>query len=291
MVSVRIIRRKIRTIRSIRQITDAMKRVAAARLQRAQHRVTESRPYAEKLSQTLRRVAAAAGETAHPLLRRREATRVCVMVMGSDRGLCGSYNGSLFRYAEQFMASLQADVSVVPVNRKAVEHFAKRQDRYSVLRTFVGLSDQSPAIDVSVLSTYLRELYAAEETDEVYICYQRFISAVSQRPTVQRFLPFATRLRGHGDPHAEGPEYIFEPDAATIMQTLIPTYIDTQIYHAVLEAAASEYGARMMAMTNATQSATDMINDLTLSFNKARQASITTELVEIVAGAEALAEQ
>ncbi|MBP7560089.1 MAG: ATP synthase F1 subunit gamma [Armatimonadetes bacterium] len=290
MVSVRLIRRKIRTVRNIRQITDAMKRVAAARLQRAQHRVAASRPYAEKLAQTLHRVGAAAGEIEHPLLHTREPRTTCVVVVGSDRGLCGSYNGNLLRFVERFIASQNSDVKVVPVNRKACEYFLGRRDRHEVLRTFVGLSDQSPAGDVSILSTYLRDLYASEQVDEVYLCYQRFVSAVVQRPTAQRFLPFSATVRAQDDV-SEASEYILEPDPQTIMLALIPTYVDTQIYHAILEAAASEYGSRMMAMTNATQSATDMIEDLTLTFNKARQAAITTELVEIVAGAEALAEQ
>lgn len=268
-----------------------MKRVAAARLQRAQARVAAGRPYSERLSAVLHRVGAAAGDIEHPLIKTREPRTTCVVVIGSDRGLCGSYNGNLLRFAERFISSLKADVQVVPVNRKACSYFLKRRDRHHVARTFVGLSDQSPATDASVLSTYLRDLYSSEQVDEVYLCYQRFVSAVIQRPTAQRFLPFSAEARSRGGEAAETTEYILEPDPRTIMLALIPAYVDTQIYHAVLEAAASEYGARMVAMTNATQSATDMIDDLTLTFNKARQAGITTELVEIVAGAEALTEQ
>jgi F-type H+-transporting ATPase subunit gamma len=292
VVSVRIIRRKIRTVRNIRQITDAMKRVAAARLQRAQQRVAAGRPYAEKLAQALHRVGAAAGDVDHPLLKVREPENVCVVVVGSDRGLCGSYNGNLFRFAERFIGGLEGDVRIVTVNRKANDFFLKRQDRYNVIRTFEGLSDQSSAAEISELSTFLRELYETEEVDEVHLCYQQFVSAVSQRPTAQKFLPFATEPHGDGEEGGETEsEYIFEPDPRTIMLELIPTYVDTEIYHAILEAAASEYGARMMAMTNATQSATDMIDDLTLTYNKVRQASITTELLEIVAGAEALVDK
>ncbi|MBD3174148.1 MAG: ATP synthase F1 subunit gamma [Armatimonadia bacterium] len=292
MVSVRIIRRKIRTVRNIRQITDAMKRVAAARLQRAQQRVAAGRPYAEKLAQALHRVGAAAGEVDHPLLKVREPESVCVVVVGSDRGLCGSYNGNLFRFAERFIGGLEGDVRIVTVNRKANDFFLKRQDRYNVIHTFEGLSDQSSAAEISELSTFLRELYETEEVDEVHLCYQQFVSAVSQRPTAQKFLPFAAESHGDGDEGGDTEsEYIFEPDPRTIMLELIPMYVDTEIYHAILEAAASEYGARMMAMTNATQSATDMIDDLTLTYNKVRQASITTELLEIVAGAEALVDK
>jgi len=266
-----------------------MKRVAAARLRRAQGRVSAGRPYAEKLAEVLQRVGAHAGQIEHPLLAVREPRCAAVVAIGSDRGLCGSYNSGLIRHAQSFIAQLDHPVKVVTVNRKATDFF-RRRPQYDVIKSFVGLSDQSSAMEISVLSGYLRDIYEAEQVDEVYVCYTEFVSAVVQRPKTARFLPFSRD--GADDESAGGSlsDYIIEPSAAELLRALIPSYIDTEVYHLVLESAASEYGARMMAMTNATENATEMIRDLTLTFNKARQAGITTELLEVVAGADALAE-
>jgi len=266
-----------------------MKRVAAARLRRAQGRVAAGRPYAEKLAEVLQRVGAHAGQIDHPLLVVREPKCAAVVVIGSDRGLCGSYNSGLIRHAQGFIAELDRPVKLVTVNRKTTEFF-RRRPQYEVLKSFVGLSDQSSAIEISVLSGYLRDIYEAEQVDEVYVCYTQFVSAVVQRPKTARFLPFSRNGSEDEGADASRSEYIFEPNAADLLRAIIPAYVDTEVYHLVMESAASEYGARMMAMTNATENATEMIRDLTLTFNKARQAGITTELLEVVAGADALTE-
>jgi F-type H+-transporting ATPase subunit gamma len=286
------IRRKIRTVRNIRKITDAMKRVAAAKLRRAQGRVAAGRPYAQKLAEMLSRLGAHAGDTEHPLLEVREPESMALVVIGSNRGLCGSYNGNLLRMAESFLTIAPVPVKLVTVNRK-VNDFYRRRTR-TVLQSFDGLSDQSGPADVATLSRYLRDLYESGTVDEVHICYTEFVSTMLQRPTILQFLPFTRRSQA-GDQEAEPAmdaqaEYILEPDARAILHEVIPAYIDTQIYHVILEAAASEYGSRMMAMSNATDNATEMIRDLTLSYNKARQSGITGELLEIVSGAEALKE-
>ncbi len=296
MLSVRQIRRKIRTVRNIHKITDAMKRVAAAKLRRAQDRVAAARPYAEKLAEIMMRVGGHAGEIEHPLLEVRPAENVVLVVVGSDRGLCGSYNGNLCRRAQRFIEECPHPVKLVTVNKKADAFFRHRQA--PILRTFRELSGDSTAVQVAELSSYLRDLYAQGEADEVYVCYNEFVSAVLQQPTIQKFLPFAHEAEpaldvpagDEGMPRAET-EYIFEPDARAILLELIPAYVDTQVFHVILEATASEHGARMCAMTNATDNAAEMLADLTLTYNKARQAGITTELLEIVSGAEALTER
>ncbi len=290
MLSVRHIRRKIRTVRNIHKITDAMKRVAAAKLRRVQDRVAAARPYAEKLREIMDRLGGAAGELEHPLLDVRETERVLLVVIGSDRGLCGSYNGNLCRFAQSVVDECPHAVQLVTVNKKASDFFRRKPTE--VIRTFGGISDETSAAEMAEFSGYLRGLYETGAVDEIQVCYTEFVSAVVQKPKVVRFLPFSQEEpRDEGAPSENGIEYLFEPDARTIMLELIPAYVDTQIYHMVLEATASEHGARMMAMTNATDNARDMILDLTLTFNKVRQAGITTELLEIVAGANALQER
>lgn len=289
MLNARHIRRKIRTVRNIHKITDAMKRVAAAKLRRVQDRVASARPYAEKLREIMTHLGGVAGTVEHPLLDVRETERVLLVVIGSDRGLCGSYNGNLCRFAQAFIEQCPHAIQLVTVNKKPSDFF--RRKATEVIRTFAGISDETSAPAMSEFSTYLRGLYEGGEVDEIHICYTEFVSAVVQKPKVVRFLPFAQEESPEAsDAAGSDLEYIFEPDATTILLELIPAYVDTQVYHLVLEATASEHGARMMAMTNATDNAREMIDDLTLTLNKVRQAGITTELLEIVAGANALQE-
>lgn len=289
MLSVRQIRRKIRTVRNIRKITDAMKRVAAAKLRRVQDRVSAARPYAEKLREMMERVGAVATSVEHPLLTARPVETTVFVVIGSDRGLCGSYNGNLCRFAHSEIAKCPHKAQLVTVNKKAADFF--RRKPVEKLRAFAAVSDETPAPEMAEFATYLRGLYESGEADEIVVCYTQFLSPVSQQPKAVRFLPFAHEAtEGEAAEHGEG-EMEFEPDARTILLALIPAYVDTQIYHMVLEATASEHGSRMVAMTNATDNAAEMIGDLTLTYNKARQAGITTELLEVVAGANALAER
>jgi F-type H+-transporting ATPase subunit gamma len=290
VLSVRQIRRKIRTVRNIHKITDAMRRVAAAKLRRVQDRVSAARPYADKLREIMGRLGGVAGEVEHPLLEVRPTKKVVYVVIGSDRGLCGSYNGNLCRFALAQIEACEHEKKLVTVNKKAGDFF--RRKPYEVLRAFCGISDETTHLDMSEFAGYLRGLYESGEADEVNVCYTRFVSAVVQQPTLVRFLPF---VREEDEQEAPGEpeelEYIFEPDAKTILLELIPAYVDTQVYHMVLESTASEHGARMMSMTNATENAAEMIADLTLTYNKARQSGITTELLEVVAGANALADR
>jgi F-type H+-transporting ATPase subunit gamma len=285
MPSLKDLRKRISSVRSTQQITRAMKMVAAARLRRAQEAAERARPYAEKLTEMFAAVVADLEEGAHPLLARRDEKRIDVVVITSDRGLCGGYNSNLLRLTERFLREHHdQQVALSLCGRKSIDYFKRRgvaplSERMGVMAT--------PTTEVAAgLSQVLTERFANEETDAVYLVYSRFQSAVAQIPTVTRLLPVAP-------PEAAattGPsvEYIFEPPRAELLATLLPRYIQAQLMQALLESIASEHGARMTAMENATKNAAEMIDRLTLQMNRARQTIITTELMEIVSGAEAL---
>ena len=285
MASLKSIRKRIGSVKSTQQITKAMKMVAAAKLRRAQEAAQAARPYAEKLGELLRTVAARAGDIPHPLLAQRETVQtIDVIVVTSDRGLCGGYNSNLIRTAEKLIARHPGiTVRLTAVGNKAYSHFRKRP---------VGVAEEHAhmaggpdhALAAQIAARVSRD-FAAGTTDAVYLVYSHFRSALSQVPTVQQVLP-VERLVAEDD--VAQVDYIYEPDAATLLDRLLRQYITTVIDHAFLEAIASEHGARMTAMENATANASEMINRLTLAMNRARQAAITTELMEIVSGAEAL---
>ena len=284
MASLKSIRKRISSVKSTQQITKAMKMVAAAKLRRAQEAAQEARPYADKLSTMLRTVASrVAADSGHPLLAERPERRIDLLVVTSDRGLCGGYNTSLIRKAEQFIAEhADAQVRVTAVGNKGYMYFRRRP---------VGVAEQhiqmpaGPGLALALeLSARVAREYIAEETDGVYLLYSQFRSALSQVPTVERLLPVPPRTDDGGDTL----DYIYEPDEATLLDRLLRQYITTLVHRAFLESIASEQGARMTAMDSATANARDMIDRLTLAMNRARQAAITTELMEIVSGAEAL---
>ena len=284
MPSLKALRKRIGTVRSTQQITKAMKMVAAAKLRRAQDAAERARPYASKLGEMLAAVTAELDQEtiAHPLLARRDERRIDMVVVSSDRGLCGGYNATLLRRAEAFVHERAgAEIAVTVVGRKALEYF-RRRDRGPIGQHLGILT--TPVVEMAgALATNLVKRFSEDETDAVYLVYNRFRSAISQIPTVVPLLPVAAPER-KGDPV----EYIFEPKLEELLSRLLPRYVSTLITQALLEAIASEHGARMTAMENATNNATDMMARLTLSMNRARQASITKELMEIVSGAEAL---
>jgi len=284
MASLKSIRKRISSVKSTQQITKAMKMVAAAKLRRAQEAAQQARPYADKLAAMLQTVAARAGESSHPLLAERPVERrVDLIVVTSDRGLCGGYNAGLIRKAEQFIVDHpETDIRLTTVGNKGYLYFRRRP---------VGVAEQhvqipaGPGLALALeLSARVARDYITEETDGVYLVYSRFRSAISQVPTIERLLPVPPKTDEGGDPA----DYIYEPDEATLLDRLLRQYITTLIHRAFLESIASEHGARMTAMENATTNARDMIDRLTLAMNRARQAAITTELMEIVSGAEAL---
>lgn len=284
MASLKAIRKRISSVKSTQQITKAMKMVAAAKLRRSQEAVIAARPYAEKLEALVRDVAGRVDTEAHPLLTVRDEVRhVHLLFVASDRGLCGGYNTNLIRKAEAFLDEQGRDrVRMTIVGRKGFEYFRKRpvQIADKHVNIFGGLGHDL----AETIGRGLAREFAAGETDAVYLLYSQFRSAISQLPTVERLLPL-TASAGSDD---AGTEYLYEPDAASLLERLLRRYITVLIHRAFLESVASFFGAQMTAMDSASKNASDMIERLTLQMNRARQAAITTELMEIVSGAEAL---
>jgi F-type H+-transporting ATPase subunit gamma len=286
MASLKTIRKRIGSVKSTQQITKAMKMVAAAKLRRAQEAATRARPFAEKLGALLRNVAARVGADSHPLLAARaEERRIVLVLVTSDRGLCGGYNTNLIRAAQTFLLEHRDDdVRVVFVGRKGNDFFRRRSVEVKERHLNLG---PGPGLDLAVdLGARLSAEFAAAEVDGVYLLYSSFRSALSQVPTLERLLPVAAG--GEGETGDAGADYLYEPDPRTLLDRLTKQYVTTLVHRAFLESIASEHGARMTAMDSATSNATEMIDRLTLEMNRARQAAITKELMEIVGGAEAL---
>jgi len=285
MPSLKDLRKRIGTVTSTQQITKAMKMVSAARLRRAQEAAERARPYAAKLTELFAAVAADVEPEAHPLLARREERRVDALVLTSDRGLCGGYNSNLLRFAERFLRERHtAALALTVVGRKGLEHLKRRGA--PVVGQRLGILTTPAATMAADLAAELTRRFVAEESDAVFLVYNRFRSAISQVPTVTQLLPVNLPAGDAAD--APAVDFIFEPERPALLARLLPRYVEALITQALLEAVASEHGARMTAMENATKNATEMINSLTLSMNRARQAAITKELMEIVGGAEAL---
>jgi len=285
MASLKTIRKRISSVRNTQQITKAMKMVAAARLRRAQEAATATRPYAEKLESLLRSVAARVGAEAHPLLQTpAEERRVHLLVVTADRGLCGGYNSNLIKAAEAFLQERASqEVELTLVGRRGFDHFKKRPVR--IVDQHINLFGGPSRALAEELGQKLAAQYSAGETDGVYVLYSRFRSALSQVPTVIKLLPISSEAVSGDQPALD---YLYEPEAKTLLERLLKQYINTLIQSAFLEAVASEHAARMTAMDSATSNASEMISRLTLQMNRARQAAITKELMEIVSGAEAL---
>jgi F-type H+-transporting ATPase subunit gamma len=291
MATRREIRTRIKTVRNIQKITRAMKLVAAARLRRAQERVQAARPYAEQMEQMMRRLSAAGADVQHPLLEVREERNIAVLVISSDRGLAGSYNTNLFRQAMQFLRQRDpSTVRVLLLGKKAQQFF--RRQRYEVVEAHpLGTGAALAFSDIQPMVRTLRKMFETREVDGVYVVYQRFQSAMTQVPTVLPLLPLTPpeeAVEHIEQVQMQGGDMIFEPEPAQLLETLLPRYVDTQVFRTVAEAIASEHGARMTSMSAATENAGQMIDSLTLSLNRARQAAITKEIAEIVSGAEAL---
>lgn len=283
--NLRDIRKRISSVRSTQQITKAMKMVAAAKLRRAQENMMATRPYATKIYEMLSRLAARTSADIHPLLARRDPQRLELILFTSDRGLCGAYNINLMQRAEKFLEEEKKryeEIYFSFIGRKGRDYFRKRKVPIHWEKVnFFGRVDYNMAAQIG---QDLIKAYTANEVDMVCLLYSEFISPLQQRPVLKTILPIAQRL----EEKELGVDYLYEPSAAEILNQLLPLYIEVQIYQALLESLASEYGARMTAMENATKNAAEMIDKLTLFYNKVRQASITKELIEIVSGAEAL---
>lgn len=300
--SLKDIRKRIASVRSTQQITKAMKMVAAAKLRRAQENILATRPYANKMLEVLNSLAARTSAEAHPLLARRMPKRVEVVVFTSDRGLCGPFNLNLIQRAERLMEEEKAkteEIALSFIGRKGRDYFRRR--RVAIRREYVNLFGKVDYLLASRIGQELVQAYSEEWVDEIFLLYSEFRSAIQQRVVLKKILPVTPKVQGGGEevppslpgqPPAAGGgaavEYLYEPSEREILDKLLPMYVEVQVYQALLESVASEHGARMTAMENATNNAAEMIEKLTLVYNKARQAAITKELIEIVSGAEAL---
>jgi F-type H+-transporting ATPase subunit gamma len=285
MATLKVIRKRIGSIRNTQQITKAMKMVSAAKLRRAQEAAVQARPYAEKMTDLLKNLSARVSREAHPLLTVREERKIYLLLFTSDRGLCGGYNANLIRAAEAFMRRDGAgkEINLVLVGRKGADHFRRRRATIADRRANILAT---PAEELAAdIAEKVIESFIKGEADAVYLLYSRFRSALSQVPTLEKLLPMPVSENANVD---QMTEYLYEPGAEALLASLLPAVAQVAIFRALLEATASEHGARMTAMDSATSNASKMMGQLTLQMNRARQASITRELMEIVGTAEAL---
>ena len=285
MATLKAIRKRISSIRNTQQITKAMKMVSAAKLRRAQDAVVAARPYAEKMIDLLKNVAARVASNAHPLLTVREEKRIQLVLLTSDRGLCGGYNANLIRAAEGFRREQGSEKSIqlTLVGRKGADYFRRR--RAEITDRYVNILAIPPDELAIEIGEKLINRFIGDEIDAVYILYSRFRSALSQVPTLEKLLPVTVTETAAPE---QLTEYLYEPGVQELLVSLLPKITEVAIQRALLEATASEHGARMTAMDSATTNASKMMGTLTLQMNRARQASITRELMEIVGTAEAL---
>jgi F-type H+-transporting ATPase subunit gamma len=293
MPSLRDIRRRIRSVRNTAKITKAMELVAASRLRRAQLRVTAARPYAEAmraLMSELGAVGAGSGGMLHPLLVQREVTNVGVILITPDRGLAGPLNTNVIRRGtEVILAEERPDgrtVQIVTVGRKG-QDFLVRRGR-ALLGTFVGIVNRVQYDDIIPIARVVMDSFLSGSIDRAVLVYPRFVSTLTQRPEVVQLLPITAPPVEPGQ-RVRRLDYIFEPDPISILEQLLPRYVEVQIYQAMLETAASFYSAQMVAMRNATENANELVQSLSLTYNKVRQANITNQVTEIASAAEAMA--
>jgi F-type H+-transporting ATPase subunit gamma len=314
MPNLKAIRDRIQSVKNTKKITEAMRLVAAARVRRAQEQVIATRPFADRLAQVLYGLQTRLKfeDVNLPLLKKREVKSVGLLVVSGDRGLCGGYNGNVIRRAENRAKELQAEgveTTLIIVGRKATQYFQRRG--YKIDATYSGLEQIPTAAEATNIADELLSLFLSEKVDRIELVYTRFVSLVSSRPVVQTLLPLDTqgleaaddeifRLTTRGGQFqverekvastvpALPSDMIFEQDPVQILDSLLPLYLSNQLLRALQESAASELAARMTAMSNASDNAGELIKTLSLSYNKARQAAITQELLEVVGGAEAL---
>jgi F-type H+-transporting ATPase subunit gamma len=284
MPSQREIRRRISSVRNIKQITRAMQFVAASKLKRAQDATLAARPYADKIDEVLADLASVLGADDHPLLAKREEGTRLIVLLTSDRGLAGSLNTNVIRRASEEITSGSAEMRVVTVGRKG--HAAMRRARVPIAATFDGFGERPDFASIIPLARLLTDDYVAGSYSEISLVYPRFVSTLVQRPVIDRVLPVESN--DDAKDGIPGRQFIFEPNPDAVLRQLLPRYVATRVYQAALELTASFYSAQMVAMKNATENAQDLIEDLTLTYNKVRQANITREMIEIATGAEAL---
>ncbi|MGH3146088.1 MAG: ATP synthase F1 subunit gamma [Rubrobacter sp.] len=286
MATLRDLKRQIGSVKNIAKVTEALQTVSAVKFRKAEARVKKARPYAENVEQMMRDVARSASANT-PLLAGREVNTVLVATITADRGLAGGFNAQVLRRTMRFREEQSVDLKQVASGRKSVAFFRFR--RVGLEEVYTGFSDSPTYDQAREIGGTLTSLFDEEEADEVYLIYNRFETALTQRPVVTRLLPVASQDDEDEDEYDDSVSYMeYVPDAETVLKRLVPRYVETMVWQALLESAAGEHGARMTAMKSATDNANDLAKELTLAMNKARQAQITSEISEIAAGAEAL---
>ena len=285
MATLRDIQRRVRSVQSTQKITKAMKLVAASKFRRAQERILAARPYATKMRELLAGFGGQAGDEPQPLLIRRETGRKRLVIITADKGLCGAFNSNILRESLRFLrGAAEASVTLVVVGKKARDFYRRRQ--FTVKSEMLGIFDRLAYSHAQELAGGLMQDYLAGDVDEVHLMYNEFRSVAVQHPVRQQLLPIeAESESGDAGPQEE---YLYEPGPEAILASLLPRHVTVQVYRALMESAAGEYGARMTAMEAASKNAREMIHLLTIQYNKARQERITKELLDIVGGAESL---
>ena len=283
MANIRLIRRRIRGVQSTAKITRAMEMIATSKMRRAQEAGVAGRPYDQKIRQVIADLAAM-NQTgvSHPLLQRREVKKIGVVHISPDRGLCGGLTANLNRKTAGFILSQKTPVMLITVGRKGID-FMRHYGR-EMRAEFSQLGDRPSLIDTLPISRVIIDDYTSGYVDEVYVVYTRFISTMVQTPVMEKLLP----IEPPAATQTKGTDFEYEPDSEDVLGALLPRFVEMEIYHAILESIASEQSARMVAMRSATDNAAELIQDLTLMYNKARQEAITTELLDISGGAAAL---
>ena len=280
MIPIRVIRHRIRSIQSTAKITRAMEMIAASKMRQAQLRVLAARPYAEKMHEVVAHLAAQVqpGEELHPLLQRREVKQVAIVHIAADRGLCGGLNANVNRMTANFILQQSVPVALIAVGRRGIAFMSRYGQQ--MLAEFAQLEDRPTLLDTIPISRVVIDDFTNGMVDQVYLAYTKFITTVNQQPVLEELLPIEpTKME-----RTENLEYIYEPSAPSVLEHLLPRYVEMQVFHAILESIASEQSARMVAMRNATDNANDMLEELTLILNKTRQELITEELLDIAGG-------
>jgi F-type H+-transporting ATPase subunit gamma len=283
MASTREIRRRIRGVKNIKQVTRAMNMIAAARLRRGQSKAESARPYAERLREILQDVLAGGVGARHPLLVKRDVKRIGVVLITSDRGLCGGFNAAIIREVSHFLVEQTADIGLLTVGKKGRDYFKSRGR--DIDQHFAQPSRDVKLEELGAITKRVIADYSSGRYDQIFLAFAGFVSVLKSQPTVIQLLPLD---KPSAQTKQERASYQFEPDAETLLDTLLPQYVEVLIYRALVESLAAEQAARMVAMKAATDSASDMIDNLTREYNRARQGSITTQILEVVSGAEAL---
>jgi F-type H+-transporting ATPase subunit gamma len=289
MPSLKQIKRRIASVKSTQQITRAMKMVAAAKLRRAQENIIKARPYSYKLRDVIQDLSGRCDRSLHPLLAVREPKEIGVVVVTADRGFCGSFNTNIIKRAVSEIESFQEldpTVQMVTIGKKGTDFFRKRG--YTVLQSHINLFHDLHFGVAAAIGESLVDFYIQEKLDRIYVIYNEFKSAIQQNIIVEQLLPIVPEETPEGESLGSQVDFIYEPDPLSVLTSVLPLYVNVQMWRIFLESNAAEHGARMTAMENATNNAGELIDALTLEYNKARQAAITKELLEVVSGAESM---